>query len=531
MSSRFSVILLLAIASSLLACNSDRDRAGQTADPAPAVQHSRSSTAGIAWFEGSIEEAFATARAEKKPLFLYWGAQWCPPCHELKATIFRRDEFIAQSKLFIPVYLDGDTERAQKYGERFGMQGYPTVIIFDPQGVEITRIPGGLNIQQYMGVLELALNALHPVGDLLQAVRDGKQIRDDDWRLLASYSWDQDRGQALGEGSLYPTLQMLVAACPDRLVVAKSKLQMLAISSWAQETRRDESLVDEYAAQLQQILNNPELRRENLSLLIVGAAGIVKAMPTTAQGTAVREQVTQVLADAIGDPAIGVLTRLDALYGWVEARGALLGEDEPLPAGQQEWVRAQVDTLRPLVDSYQLHTALNSISEMYLSADMLAEARTVMLEGIQSSKQPYYFMSGMALLETRAGNPDAAIDWYKKAWEAAQGPATRVQWGTSYLLALLELRPDDLEVIAATGQTVLGELALQQEGLHQRSSGRMDRLSGSLLAWAEPAQGSATTRQQRQDVLHDLRGEMQKLCAGIAADDAPATCHSFLVAM
>lgn len=39
--------------------------------------------AGIDWFEGSVEGAFATAKTQDKPIFLYWGAVWCPPCHEL----------------------------------------------------------------------------------------------------------------------------------------------------------------------------------------------------------------------------------------------------------------------------------------------------------------------------------------------------------------------------------------------------------------------------------------------------------------
>ena len=64
----------------------------------------------IQWFEGTVEEAFAAAKAEGKPIYLYWGAEWCPPCHAIKATVFRSAEFIRRSKLFVPVYLDGDKE-------------------------------------------------------------------------------------------------------------------------------------------------------------------------------------------------------------------------------------------------------------------------------------------------------------------------------------------------------------------------------------------------------------------------------------
>ncbi|MCK7510191.1 MAG: thioredoxin domain-containing protein [Desulfobacterales bacterium] len=65
-------------------------------------------------------------------MFLYWGAEWCPPCAQIKSTIFNKREFQERSRLFVPVYLDGDTPSAQKHGERFGVVGYPTMILFQP---------------------------------------------------------------------------------------------------------------------------------------------------------------------------------------------------------------------------------------------------------------------------------------------------------------------------------------------------------------------------------------------------------------
>ena len=128
-------------------------------------------TAGeIQWFQGSIEEAFAAARKLDKPIFLYWGADWCPPCNQIKATIFNRHEFITKSTLFVPLYLDGDTDNAQRIGEDFGVMGYPTMIVFSSQGEEVTRIPSGIDIQRYASILDLTLSNVQPVARLVDRV-------------------------------------------------------------------------------------------------------------------------------------------------------------------------------------------------------------------------------------------------------------------------------------------------------------------------------------------------------------------------
>src|SRR5580692_8077148 len=172
--------------------------------------------AGIAWFGGSVESAFAAARAQHKPVFLYWGAQWCPPCHELKATVFSRPDFIEKLKLFIPVYLDGDDPGAQKWGDKFGVSGYPTVLVLRADQVEMARISGGMDLSQYAEVLDLVLGDVRPVDTILAAVRSGgaRPLSRDDCRRLAYYGWDVSDDVTGRFAQLSETLSSAASHCP-----------------------------------------------------------------------------------------------------------------------------------------------------------------------------------------------------------------------------------------------------------------------------------------------------------------------------
>ena len=198
--------------------------------------------ADIAWFEGTVEQAFAAAQTQQRPVYLYWGAVWCPPCQEIKNTVFKSKQFIAQTEQFIPVYLDGDTEQAQTWGEAFGVKGYPTMIVFNPAGDEITRIPGGIDIDRYNRVLALS---------------DPNRLQASDYQQLAYYSWGQDH-KALPEGSSPELFHRLAARVRDADPEASARLYLQGLVLQSESSAQDDATQTD-PNQLSQILDSQEL--------------------------------------------------------------------------------------------------------------------------------------------------------------------------------------------------------------------------------------------------------------------------------
>ncbi len=306
-----SVVYGTTVAALLLAgCDRRKDEPPPPPDPqsVPATDAAKAAAGeshlppGIDWFDGDVDAAFAAARTANKPVFLYWGAEWCPPCAQIKTTIFSKREFQERSRLFVPVYLDGDTPSAQKYGERFGVVGYPTMILFKPDGTEITRLPGGVDVARYARILDVALADARPVSDILAAARSGGAVTSNDWKLLAYYSWSTDNGHVLPADRQLDTFRALANRCPAELPAECARFFFDYLGAAAAASEPGKPALDgleraDARRKLLALLPSPAVQAANVDNLLYGARDVIGVL--SVDGTPERTQLTRAWGDAL----------------------------------------------------------------------------------------------------------------------------------------------------------------------------------------------------------------------------------------
>lgn len=320
---------------------------------APATHAATAGAASrITWIraasDAEVDKAFALGRKSGKPVFLYWGAVWCPPCNQVKATLFSRPDFVERSRVFVPVYVDGDKAGAQKVAARFRVQGYPTMILFKPDGTEVTRLPGEVDPQRYLLALTAGLNAQVPVKDLVRRALAKQALTAEQWRLLAFYSWDTDEQQTLATTELPQRLAELALLVPSELPVERDRIALKALAARAGAASSPPIAPDSAERSLvDRLLAEPESVRQLADLLVGYAEAIVKAMEPKADGRrALAARWDQALARLMEGNSLSRADGIDALGARV-AMWKMMEPGEVLPHARRRcWRKPPASSAR-----------------------------------------------------------------------------------------------------------------------------------------------------------------------------------------
>lgn len=488
----------------------------------PAVSHARAPDphSAIAWqvasSDADVDRAFALARQSGKPVFLYWGAVWCPPCNQVKSTLFTRPDFVERTHAFIPVYVDGDKPGAQKVAARFKVSGYPTMVLFKPDGSEVTRLPGEVDPERYLLALSTALNAQVPVKELVARATAGRELAPEQWQLLAYYSWDTDDQQVFKKSELASRLSQLAAAAPVQLGPAKERLALKAISARADDDAKGatEAVRTADRASVEQVLSSPELSRQQWDFVVFYEEPFLKYLaPDPDARAALARKWDASLEKLLASGALSRSDSVDALNARVDLWKAI-DKSAALSTARQQVVRTELNRIvAQTTDRYERQAVVPGAADVLASAGLVDESDAMLKAELPRAVAPYYHMLVLASNARKRGDNAGALRWYEQAWRKSEGPATRLQWGAGYVRRLVELAPGETARISAAASAIVSGLEPKGETFFERNERSLQRMAQELVKWqgADPA---------RARVVANVKQQLAQKCSKLPAKDA-----------
>lgn len=473
---------------------------------------------GISWVhaasDADVDKAFALGRQSGRPVFLYWGAIWCPPCNQVKATLFSRPDFVERSRAFVPVYVDGDKPGAQKIAARFKVQGYPTMILFKPDGTEVTRLPGEVGAQRYLLALTAGLNAKVPVKNLVRQALGKQTLTSEQWRLLAFYSWDTDEQQILTAAELPQRLYELASSVPAELAPERDRLALKALAASAgagTATNAQSTTARPTRPLVDRLLADPGSVRQMADLLVGYAKSIVKYLEPQGNGKrALAGRWDSALARLMEGTSLSRADRVDALDARV-AMWKMMEESEALSPERRAQVLGETARLVAATsDRFERQAVIPGAAHVLAHAGLLTESDELLKQELPRAVAPYYHMPILASNAKQRKDSKSALSWYEQAWSKSEGPATRIQWGTGLVGQLVELAPGDTARVETAATSVIAQLEVNSETFYERNQRSLQRMASRLTQW----QGSDAARIR---TVEHVKQKLEATCVQLPA--------------
>ncbi len=92
------------------------------------------------WY--TYEEGILASSTKDMPVFIEFYADWCSPCIAMEENTYPDPRVISELRDFVAIKVD--TQKRIDVETRYGIAYYPTVVLLDPKGKEITRYIGYL---------------------------------------------------------------------------------------------------------------------------------------------------------------------------------------------------------------------------------------------------------------------------------------------------------------------------------------------------------------------------------------------------
>ncbi len=454
------------------------------------------------WFQGTVEEAFVSAKTSQKPIFLYWGAKWCPPCHELRSQVFNKQSFKEIMSLVVPVYLDGDTESAQIWSDKLKVSGYPSVLLLSPEGREMFRFIESVNFSEFEDMFRAALQNLRPLSELVSAAEKNSG-NDSIWRVLAHINWSDVGTSEINPDDVIPILTKLYPKIPARMDQQRALFAMHILNSALEiDEKKSSSVLQKRKADvrkdshkyLKAIFATQDSKLAARNFILHSAGAMVGFLKPSKSELRVLEQKWLLAAKSVrSNTNISLDTHLWSYYPAVEFAQMKFKSHEKVvfPSHLVAEIKRQAAHVNTKAQGKNVrHAVVSSVASILQKIGEVDEARRLLEQEEKVSDTPWYYQSGLALLERDIGNVAKALEWSAASVVSAQGQSTKLQWMASDVQMRLKFfakmdsagfREDLMSRLSNYYQTAFS----LRDGFVGRNAGRQKKLAEQASNWIQ----------------------------------------------
>ena len=108
----------------------------------------------------TLEQALAKAKLSGKPVLADISAIWCPSCRKLDNQVLAVPSVQqAIEENFVFTRIEFESEEGQRVQEKYGVKGFPTLLILDSSGEESHKLPLTFDPEAFKELLNQKLTA------------------------------------------------------------------------------------------------------------------------------------------------------------------------------------------------------------------------------------------------------------------------------------------------------------------------------------------------------------------------------------
>tara|TARA_R110000850_G_scaffold169794_1_gene295068 strand:+ start:254 stop:796 length:543 start_codon:yes stop_codon:yes gene_type:complete len=104
-------------------------------------------------FHHDYASAAQAAKAANKPLVVIFSATWCPPCQQMKKSVYPSREVAPYHNTFVWAYLDADDPKNKALMTQNRVNGIPHIAFENASGNHIGKLTGGVAPAYFADVL------------------------------------------------------------------------------------------------------------------------------------------------------------------------------------------------------------------------------------------------------------------------------------------------------------------------------------------------------------------------------------------